>query len=161
MEVPIPHIRSCRKSRRGYILHIACSSVQIGICKSWLVNSKERQGIYCKKVGTKIKISGNIRYYSVQMQSVKVNLRKANGTVWKTVTLGKGGYLKLPSVSNATGYTFMGWSKTRRTGSSTDPDYEAGELLRISKTPICMRRYLTVHWRRTSVLMRWLIRLSV
>ena len=67
------------------------------------------------------------------MQSVKVNLRKANGTVWKTVTLGKGGYLKLPSVSNATGYTFMGWSKTRRTGSSTDPDYEAGELLRINK----------------------------
>ena len=67
------------------------------------------------------------------MQSVKVNLRKANGTVWKTVTLGKGGYLKLPSVSNAEGYTFMGWSKTRRTGSSTDPDYEAGELLRISK----------------------------
>ena len=53
------------------------------------------------------------------MQSVKVNLRKANGTVWKTVTLGKGGYLKLPSVSNATGYTFMGWSKTRQTGSST------------------------------------------
>ena len=122
-----------KKSRRGYILHIACSSIQIGICKSWLVNSKERQGIYCKKVGTKIKISGNIRYYSVQMQSVKVNLRKANGTVWKTVTLGKGGYLKLPSVSNATGYTFMGWSKTRRTGSSTDPDYEAGELLRINK----------------------------
>ena len=27
----------------------------------------------------------------------------------------------------------MGWSKTRRTGSSTDPDYEAGELLRINK----------------------------
>ena len=38
-----------KKSRRGYILHIACSSIQIGICKSWLVNSKERQGIYCKK----------------------------------------------------------------------------------------------------------------
>ena len=73
------------------------------------------------------------------MQSVKVNLRKANGTVWKTVTLGKGGYLKLPSVSNATGYTFMGWSKTRRTGSSTDPDYEAGELLRINKNTFIRR----------------------
>lgn len=95
--------------------------------------AKNGKASTAKKVGTKIKISGNIRYYSVQMQSVKVNLRKANGTVWKTVTLGKGGYLKLPSVSNATGYTFMGWSKTRRTGSSTDPDYEAGELLRISK----------------------------
>ena len=92
--------------------------------------AKNGKASTAKKVGTKIKISGNIRYYSVQMQSVKVNLRKANGTVWKTVTLGKGGYLKLPSVSNATGYTFMGWSKTRRTGSSTDPDYEAGELLR-------------------------------
>ena len=95
--------------------------------------AKNGKASTAKKVGTKIKISGNIRYYSVQMQSVKVNLRKANGTVWKTVTLGKGGYLKLPSVSNETGYTFMGWSKTRRTGSSTDPDYEAGELLRISK----------------------------
>ena len=95
--------------------------------------AKNGKASTAKKVGTKIKISGNIRYYSVQMQSVKVNLRKANGTVWKTVTLGKGGYLKLPSVSNATGYTFMGWSKTRQTGSSTDPDYEAGELLRINK----------------------------
>ena len=87
-----------------------------------------------KKAGTKIKISGNIKYYAVQMQSVSVNLCKANGSVWKTVTLGKNGYLKLPSASNATGYTFMGWSKTRRTGSATSPDYEAGELVKISKT---------------------------
>ena len=79
-----------------------------------------------KKAGTKIKISRNIKYYAVQMQSVSVNLCKANGSVWKTVTLGKDGYLKLPSASNATGYTFMGWSKTRRTGSATSPDYEAG-----------------------------------
>lgn len=78
-----------------------------------------------KKAGTKIKISRNIKYYAVQMQSVSVNLCKANGSVWKTVTLGKDGYLKLPSASNATGYTFMGWSKTRRTGSATSPDYEA------------------------------------
>ena len=76
-----------------------------------------------KKAGTKIKISRNIKYYAVQMQSVSVNLCKANGSVWKTVTLGKDGYLKLPSASNATGYTFMGWSKTRRTGSATSPDY--------------------------------------
>ncbi len=87
-----------------------------------------------KKAGTSIRISGNIKYYAVQMQSVSVNLCKANGTVWKTVTLGKGGYLKLPSASNASGYTFMGWSKTRRTGSSADPDYEAGEFLKVSKT---------------------------
>ena len=87
-----------------------------------------------KKAGTKIKISRNIKYYAVQMQSVSVNLCKANGSVWKTVTLGKDGYLKLPSASNATGYTFMGWSKTRRTGSATSPDYEAGELVKISKT---------------------------
>ena len=67
-----------------------------------------------KKAGTKIKISRNIKYYAVQMQSVSVNLCKANGSVWKTVTLG--------------------WSKTRRTGSATSPDYEAGELVKISKT---------------------------
>ena len=87
-----------------------------------------------KKAGTKIKISRNIKYYAVQMQSVSVNLCKANGTIWKTVTLGKGGYLKLPSAANASGYTFMGWSKTKRAGSSAAPDYEAGELLKISKT---------------------------
>ena len=86
-----------------------------------------------KKAGTKIKISGNIKYYAVQMQSVSVTLYKANGTVWKTVTLGKGGSLRLPSASNASGYTFMGWSKTRRAGSSANPDYEAGELLPINK----------------------------
>ncbi len=86
-----------------------------------------------KKAGTKIKIAGNIKYYAVQMQSVSVNLCKTNGTVWKTVTLGKGGYLKLPSASQVSGYTFMGWSKTKRTGSSTNPDYEAGELLKVSK----------------------------
>lgn len=95
--------------------------------------TKNGKASTAKKAGTKIKISGNIRYYSVQMQSVKVNLYKTNGTIWKTVTLGKGGNLKLPSAANASGYTFMGWSKTRRSGSSTNPDYEAGELLRISK----------------------------
>ena len=87
-----------------------------------------------KKSGTKIRISGkNIKYYAVQMQSVSVKLCKTNGTVWKMVTLGKGGYLKLPSASNATGYTFMGWSKTKRTGSSAAPDYEAGERIKVSK----------------------------
>lgn len=86
-----------------------------------------------KKAGTKIKITGNIKYYAVQMQSVTVKLYKTNGTIWKTVTLGKGGYLKLPSASNASGYTFMGWSKTRRSGSSAAPDYEAGELFQVNK----------------------------
>ena len=37
--------------------------------------AKNGKASTAKKVGTKIKISGNIRYYSVQMQSVKVNLR--------------------------------------------------------------------------------------
>ena len=86
-----------------------------------------------KKAGTKLKITGNIKYYAVQMQSVQVKLCKADGTVWKTVTLGKGGYLKLPSASNASGYTFMGWSRTKRTGSSAAPDYEAGDLFQVSK----------------------------
>lgn len=99
-----------------------------------------------KKAGTKIKIAGNIKYYAVQMQSVSVKLCKANGTVWKTVTLGKGGYLKLPSASNSTGYTFMGWAKTKRSGSSAAPDYEAGELLKISKTTTL---YATVFNRAT------------
>ena len=77
--------------------------------------TKNGKSSTAKKAGTKIKIAGNIKYYAVQMQSVSVNLCKANGTVWKTVTLGKGGYLKLPSASNASGYTFMGWY--------WDPDY--------------------------------------
>ena len=94
-----------------------------------------------KKTGTKIKISGNIKYYAVQMQSVSVNLYKANGTIWKTVTLGKNGYFRLPSASNASGYTFMGWSKTRRVGSSASPDYEAGELIPVSKN---IKLYATV-----------------
>ncbi|SCH47800.1 Listeria-Bacteroides repeat domain (List_Bact_rpt) [uncultured Blautia sp.] len=95
--------------------------------------TKNGKSSTAKKAGTKIKIAGNIKYYAVQMQSVSVNLCKANGTVWKTVTLGKGGYLKLPSASNASGYTFMGWSKTKRSGSAAAPDYEAGELLKVSK----------------------------
>lgn len=97
--------------------------------------TKNGKASTAKKAGTKIKISGNIKYYSVQMQSVQVKLYRTNGTVWKTVTLGKDGYFKLPSViSKSTAYTFMGWSKTRRAGSSTAPDYEAGELLQINKS---------------------------
>lgn len=81
-------------------------------------------------------INKNINLYAVQKKAVTVKLYKANGTLWRTVTLAQGTSYELPSVGNASGYTFMGWSskeylQQNATYKSANPEYEAEDSITI------------------------------
>lgn len=86
------------------------------------------------KAGAQYKVKKNLKFYAVQETAATVTLCKNNGTVYKTLNIGKGNYLSLPSVKNASGYTFMGWAA--QPGLSVMKNapgyYEAGEKLMIN-----------------------------
>lgn len=106
------------------------ASGYVGLGWSTVKNSSSR--IY--KAGTKYRVKKNMKFYAVRETSAAVTLCKNNGTVYKTLNVGKGNYLSLPSVESASGYTFMGWStqpgqSVMKTGSGY---YEAGEKILIN-----------------------------
>lgn len=94
-------------------------------------SAKRGSSSVAAKAGSSLKVTKNLKFYAAQEKAVSVVLHKNDGTVYKTITMGEGNYLSLPSVANAPGYTFMGWSKTM--GQTADPQYEAGEKLRITE----------------------------
>ena len=57
-------------------------------------------------------------------------LCKNDGTVYKTENVASGSSYTLPSVRNASGYTFMGWDI--QLGKSTAPRYEAGDTITVN-----------------------------
>lgn len=81
-------------------------------------------------------INKNINLYAVQKKAVTVKLYKANGTLWRTETLAQGTSYELPSVGNASGYTFMGWSSKEYLEQnvnyrSTNPEYESEDSITV------------------------------
>lgn len=83
-------------------------------------------------------VNKNINLYAVQKKAVTVRLYKANGSLWKTVTLAKGTSYELPTVANASGYTFMGWSskeymEQNEKYKSTNPEYESEDRITVNK----------------------------
>ncbi len=83
-------------------------------------------------------INKNINLYAVQKEAVILRLYKANGTLWRSVTLAKGTSYELPNVSNATGYTFMGWSSQEYLQQnvnyrSSNPEYEAEDSIVVNE----------------------------
>lgn len=82
-------------------------------------------------------ITKNINLYAVQKKAVTVKMYKANGTLWRTATLAEGTSYELPSVTNASGYTFMGWSSKEYLQQnvnyrSTSPEYEAEDSVTVN-----------------------------
>ena len=67
-------------------------------------------------------VNKNVNFYAVQAKEAKIILHKNDGTVYSTTTLAEGTDYALPSVKNAVGYTFMGWSD--RAYQFTNPMYE-------------------------------------
>lgn len=67
---------------------------------------------------------------SAQNGQFAVNLYRMDGSVYKTVYSRKG-KIKLPTLANPKGYTFMGWS--RRPGKTVNPEYEAGDTVSVMK----------------------------
>lgn len=81
---------------------------------------------------TKYTITRNTKFYAVQVKAVNVVLHYVDGRVYRTVTLGKGSRYTLPSVKNAAGYTFMGWSD--KANQSVKPKYEPEERITVNAT---------------------------
>lgn len=88
----------------------------------WAVskNSKTYQ-----KPGTRVKVTGNMKFYPVTEKVSGVNLRFQNGKVWKTVSADAGKSLTFPSVNMRNGNMCLGWS--RRKGKTSNPEYMAGD----------------------------------
>lgn len=84
------------------------------------------------KEGEAVKVTKNMSFYAVYKKNVNVVLHKNNGTVWKTVSIVKDGYYKLPGASSKLPYTMMGWSL--KAGKTANPDYEVGEQIQATKT---------------------------
>ena len=56
---------------------------------------------------------------------IMVTLHKQDGSLYRVV-MAKNGKIKLPSMANPKGCTFMGWS--RQSGKKVNPEYEAGDV---------------------------------
>lgn len=84
-----------------------------------------------KKVGQKVRLTKSTKFYAVYNQVSTVTLCKNDGTAYKKVQVVTGKTYKLPSVRNASGYTFMGWDTIKR--KQTSPKYEAGQTITVKK----------------------------
>lgn len=73
---------------------------------------------------TTYKVTRNVKFYAVQKKAVSIVLHNNDGSVYKTVAVGKGNYFKLPSIENPVGYTFMGWA--RKPYQTTNAEFQAG-----------------------------------
>lgn len=96
----------------------------------WSTKKNASQAAYTE--GQKIRIKKNIKLYAVYESDTTftVALCKNNGTVYKTENVASGSSYTLPSVRNASGYTFMGWDI--QLGKSTAPRYEAGDTITVN-----------------------------
>ena len=66
-----------------------------------------------------------------------VTFRYSNGKIYKRYTVSNG-KLKLPSMANKKGCTFMGWSKVK--GRTANPAYESGDTITVkSNMNLCSR----------------------
>lgn len=81
------------------------------------------------QAGATLKITKDTVLYAVYKSAVTVTLYKNDGTVYKTMQVGKGDYFVFPAVQSKLPYTMMGWSSAK--GKTLDPEYEAGDSLRI------------------------------
>ena len=80
--------------------------------------------------GKKVRIKKNTKFYAVYKRNVSVTLCKNDGSVYQTISVASGTSYTLPSVKNASGYTFMGWDT--QPGKQKNPRYEAGQKITVN-----------------------------
>ena len=89
-------------------------------------------------VGTKMKVQGNYRFYAVYAANAELILHYNDGRDYKKITAIRGSDVTLPGMENPSGYTFMGWSKSKGVtlclSRPLDNYYEAGEAFPLSGT---------------------------
>lgn len=79
------------------------------------------------KVGTRVKVTGNMKFYPVYKKVTGVYLRYSNGTLWKLYATNTDETPVFPSVNLTNGDMCLGWSRTR--GKTTQPEYYAGDKI--------------------------------
>ena len=114
-------------TKNGYMTMPAVPSKSGYESLGWSTSKNASRANYA--VGKKVRIKKSQKLYAVYKKNATVILCKNNGSAYKTVSVTAGSTYKLPSVSNASGYTFMGWDY--QPGKRTAPRYEAGETITV------------------------------
>nr|WP_294658476.1 hypothetical protein [uncultured Blautia sp.] len=83
-------------------------------------------GKVTKIEGDTVKVTGNMKFYLIAKKITGVNLRKADGSVWKVIDTSSG-TAKFPAVDITNGDMCLGWSRSR--GKTADPEYKAGDTI--------------------------------
>lgn len=95
------------------------SSSKTGL--GWATSVKDKN---YKKAGTKIKVTGYMKFYARSKNVTGVKLYKYNGQLWKTIPANTDSTLKFPSVNLGSANMCLGWSRNK--GART-PEYYAGD----------------------------------
>ncbi|HIY01690.1 MAG TPA: InlB B-repeat-containing protein [Candidatus Blautia faecipullorum] len=77
--------------------------------------------------GSKIRVTGNMKFYAVMQKVTGVNLRTVNGTLWRVLPTNGTSAAVFPSVNLGSGNMCLGWSRTR--GKTSQPEYYAGDKI--------------------------------
>lgn len=116
---------SLRKSAyKGQTISLPSGSASSSVTNiTWAtsVNGKDR-----KKSGTKVKVTGNMKFYAVNTTSNSVVLCRQDGRAYRTVS-NSNKTATFPSVDAGNGNMFLGWSKTK--GKTSQPEYYAGDKI--------------------------------
>lgn len=83
-------------------------------------------GKVTKEEGDTVKVTGNMKFYVIAKKITGVNLRRADGSVWKVADTSSGN-AKFPAVNLNNANMCLGWSRTK--GKTTDPEYKAGDKI--------------------------------
>lgn len=89
----------------------------------WSTSVKDKS---YKKAGTKIKITGNMKFYSRTKKITSVNLYKYNGQLWKSVSTDTSKTPVFPSVNLGSVNMCLGWSSNI---GDKKPQYFAGDKI--------------------------------
>lgn len=80
-----------------------------------------------KKVGTKIKVTGNINFYGRRSKIYTIYLKNNNGSLYKKYSIPINKTLYFPSIDTKNNNMFLGWSKAKN--KINNPEYESGSKI--------------------------------
>lgn len=114
----------------------AISTNAQGVGQGW--TTQKGSNVVQYKVGEKVKVTGNMNFYTIRKPVRTVKLYWPDGKLYKTV-YPEGKTLYFPSAMSKTGGMILGWSRTK--GKHTNPEYFTGDPLPASGNAFYMVEY--------------------
>lgn len=90
----------------------------------WTSTIKENN---VRRTGTKVKVTGNMKFYAAVEKTTSVTLNYSNGKLYRRIYTSSQKAPVFPAVGLKNGDMVLGWSRKR--GKITDPDYMAGDRI--------------------------------